>query len=61
MGQDTDPTQSVTPTVTATPQAASGSLPKTGDYGWDKNLFFLAALLFGSGYLTCEYYERKTA
>lgn len=38
-----------------------GKLPKTGDYGMDKNALLLAALIFGSGYLACEYYEKKKA
>ena len=38
-----------------------GKLPKTGDYGMDKNVLLLAALIFGSGYLACEYYEKKKA
>lgn len=37
----------------------SGSLPKTGDYGLDKNGFLFASLLFGAGYLVCDSYEKK--
>jgi hypothetical protein len=37
----------------------SSSLPKTGDYGMNKNGFLFASLLFGAGYLICDGYERK--
>ena len=37
----------------------SGALPKTGDYGLNKNLFLVSALLFGSAYLLCDYYEKR--
>jgi hypothetical protein len=37
----------------------NGSLPKTGDYGLNKNQFLLASLLFGAGYLVCDGYEKK--
>jgi hypothetical protein len=48
---------------TEEPKAAkisvSGKLPKTGDYGPDKNMICAAALFFGAGYLVCDEYEKK--
>jgi hypothetical protein len=37
----------------------NGNLPKTGDYGPDKIVLFELALLFGTGYLVCDHYEKK--
>jgi hypothetical protein len=36
-----------------------GNLPKTGDYGPDKIVLCELALLFGTGYLLCDYYEKR--
>jgi hypothetical protein len=36
-----------------------GNLPKTGDYGPDKIVLYELALLFGTGYLLCDQYEKK--
>jgi hypothetical protein len=36
-----------------------GNLPKTGDYGLDKIVLCELALLFGTGYLICDQYEKK--
>jgi hypothetical protein len=43
----------------ATKISISGKLPKTGDYGPDKNKICAAALFFGAGYLVCDEYEKK--
>jgi hypothetical protein len=37
-----------------------GNLPKTGDYGPDKIVLCELALLFGTGYLLCDFYEKRT-
>lgn len=46
---------------TEAPVRQSGKLPKTGDYGMDKNVLVWAALIFGAGYLACDRYEKKKA
>jgi hypothetical protein len=37
----------------------NGNLPKTGDYGPDKIVLCELALLFGTGYLLCDIYEKR--
>jgi hypothetical protein len=37
----------------------NSDFPKTGDYGPDKTVLFELALLFGAGYLLCDYYEKR--
>jgi hypothetical protein len=41
------------------PGTFDSGYPKTGDYGPDKALLLTAALLFGTCYLLCDYYEKK--
>jgi hypothetical protein len=45
--------------VTSGTDYVDGALPKTGDYGMDSRVLLLAALVFGTGYLTCDYYEKR--
>lgn len=44
---------------TEAPVKQSGNLPKTGDYGMDKNVLLWVALICGAGYLACDRYEKK--
>jgi hypothetical protein len=40
-------------------QDQNGNLPKTGDYGPDKIVLCELALIFGTGYLLCDCYEKR--
>jgi hypothetical protein len=60
--QETDPDQTsgtLRETESESEQETSGKIPKTGDYGMNKNSFLYAALIFGAGYLLCDEYEKR--
>jgi hypothetical protein len=55
LGTDTDPWAFEDPDN----RNHNSDFPKTGDYGPDKTVLFELALLFGAGYLLCDYYEKR--